>query len=563
MFLLGIICAADRLRMGMRWGHTQAPTVGIMQAAELCVSTASAPLECPDVLYYNAQLLHLPGTALPPFWAPPVRGRSPVAPEWLSLLDAEHLVAGLLDAGDGVRLTETRVFLSGNSTETVLLETAGGGTIRLITLNVSTALTSNESLSPFTSSCAAKRRRILHSGSIRLRAWWDGGVTADGGWPAGGVRRGCAEVNRARPSVDFPLSALWGPPNLYSRELALHPTLLVGETAKYGLHIALPMPFWRSACVMLKSDGVQDFDAKDGGSCKRTAVMDVRVSWADSAEYSEDGQAGYFFAPLGTTMLGEGTLSPNIIANVGRLSGSLIGMAHVASADSKFFVEGDILIRVDGCPTPAVWSSGYEDWFLGSHAYHCGEFTGTHHAYAKGNAGERLQMWQIRVLTADAVPFRSSLVVSVEGGGWEYSPRAVIQCLALIYAWPAPPLALTDYFCPSDEISVPAPPHAYEITAADGGVEEFALASHIAGFGLEHSLHMQGDRIPAETFLVRSRALAFSRPARVAFRVSVAANNNGVILRRLNDLRRPAGVAVVHVDGAAAGTWLASDRYRE
>jgi hypothetical protein len=569
MFLLGAICAARRLRMGMQWGHTSVPTVDIMRAAELCVSNTTARVECPNVMYYTAQLLHLPGAGLPHSWAPPAADRMPFGEHWLEMLDAERLVADLLEARDGARLAESRVELGGDSTETILLDAAGAGTIRLITLDAPAPAAGMGARAPACDAAcaAASRRRTLHSDAVRLRAWWDGGVSADGGWPAGEVRRRCAEVRQARPSLDVPLSALWGPPSLHSKALPLHPMLLVGETARYGLHIALPMPFWRSACVMLahnaSAEGSAGGAAGPGDSGDRALLFDVRVVWANGAEYGEGGQAGYFFAPLRTAALGEGTFSPNVVVDVRRLSGSLVGMVHTAAADSRHFVEGDILIRVDGCPTPAVWSPGYEDWFLGSHAYHCGHFVGLHHAYTVGYDGQRVRMWQARVLTADAVPFRSSLEVSLEGGDWEHFSRPVIQCLALVYGWPAPPLALTDAFTPGDELGAAAPPHGYEIVAEDGGLEEFALASHVAGFGLGRSLHGQGDRLPAETFLVRQRALALRRAARVTFRVAVAATNEGVILRRLSDLRRPAGVAEVRVDGVvAAGGWLASDRSR-
>ncbi len=42
--------------------------------------------------------------------------------------------------------------------------------------------------------------------------------------------------------------------------------------------------------------------------------------------------------------------------------------------------------------------------------------------------------------------------------------------------------------------------------------------------------------------------------------MAVAPNNDGVLLRRLVDLRRPVSAAQVTVNGASAGTWLSADR---
>ena len=37
------------------------------------------------------------------------------------------------------------------------------------------------------------------------------------------------------------------------------------------------------------------------------------------------------------------------------------------------------------CPSPAVWASGLEDWFLGGHFYWTRHYTGVHHAYDRAD----------------------------------------------------------------------------------------------------------------------------------------------------------------------------------
>lgn len=563
-YATGMLCARRRFRMGMRWMNTDAPMLDIMRQGEACVKSVQVQVQCPSTLYYNVQLLHIPLNAFPSHWHPPVPGRAPFDSRDIEASGLQ--VSSLDEAVDALRLIRRflnsslaaiksfDVTIGPDNRSEIVWSTEKAGVVRLLLID--------------TVMGGSERRVALHRSDVLLKAWWDGGVSsvAGVGWPDSYPRSSPCNGG-IEPSLSVSLASLWGPLKMFDADLPAHPTLLLGETDEYGLHVAFPMPFWESACIGLEFTGPADQES----IVFRVTVVAEETQVGAQHSYPADGTAGYFFVFQESRKLQEGLYSPsNYLINVTGLRGSLVGLLQFASSATQFFVEGDLLLWVDGCPSPAIWSSGYEDFFLGSHGYYVRDFNGPFHAYHRQDSPSGLETWQMRHLTADAIPFRDSLVGLVEGEGYApdmVEPNTFISSTALVYGWPTRGLVLTDELVPGDEVDAAgtSSPHRYFIDLGKGGkagagLTEYALATHIPSYGLDRSQHPPGRRIPSETFLVVARVLALEARASVSFRVGVDPDNVGVILRRLVDVRRPVSRADVTVDGEPAGTWFSADR---
>ena len=567
------LCASERIRVGMRWMDTKQTMVEIMRQGEACVSSLQAHIKCPSTMYYNVQLLHLSGPDLPLHWKTPLS--STVSPfnvqdvnslnlyegqQFSNLEDAlnplnliRSLLLSCMDHDQGAKnmynenqLTSKNITIGHNNSRHIIFEALGSGTIKLVVLN----LAGDQDL--------LLKQQILHSNDLRIQAWWDGGVSMDGRWPKGRSQN-CKEICAdplVGPSVDISLAALWGPEKLLDKAIPVHATYLLGETERYGLHLAFPMPFWESACVRLSYTGTAE-----------SIQLHTKIVFSLNLEYDRNGRAGYFFVQFTKIVLGPGHQSTNYVVNVSGLQGSLVGMSQLADSTSRFFVEGDLLIWVDKSPTPAVWSSGFEDWYLGSHGYFKRDYYGPYHAYSRADKNESVSTWQTRHLPIDAVPFRDSLLVFLEGEGFDDgNPNTLVETAALIYGWPTRGLHVSDIIVPADE-KIGINLHKYMITADhqnpelnESWIEDYALSSYFPGFGFERSQHRVAGRIPAEIFMAVPNILALKKPAAITFTVAIEPENAGVILRRLTDTRRSLSRAEVFVDGISMGMWINSDR---
>ena len=566
------LCASKRIRVGMRWMDTKQPMVEIMRQGEACVSSLQTRIRCPSTMYYNVQLIHLPGPDLPTHWKTP--RSSTVSPfnvrdvNSLDLyekqqfsniedaLDPLNLIAGLLlscrhdnqvtgNISNDNQLTSKNFTIGHNNPHHVIFDASGSGTIKLVVLNLA------GDKDPW------MKRQVLHSNDLRIQAWWDGGVSIDGRWPRGRTQH-CEDIwDSVAPSVDISLAALWGPEKLLDKPMPVHATYLLGETERYGLHIAFPMPFWESACVRLAYAGTAEF-----------IKLHTYVVFSKDLEYDRNGRVGYFFVQFTKIVLGTGHQSINYVVNVSGLQGSLVGMSQLADSNSQFFMEGDLLIWVDKSPTPAVWSSGFEDWYLGSHGYFKRDYNGPYHAYSRADRNKAVSTWQTRQLSIDAVPFRDSLLVFLEGEGFDDgNPNTQIESAALIYGWPTRGLHVSDVIVPSEEKNNAIGMHNYMIITEhqspesnESWIEDYALSSYFPGFGFEKSQHKVADRIPSEIFMIVPNILALKKSATITFSVSIELENAGVILRRLTDTRRSLSSAEVFVDGISMGMWINSDR---
>jgi hypothetical protein len=281
-------------------------------------------------------------------------------------------------------------------------------------------------------------------------------------------------------------------------------------------------------------------------------------------------------------------MKDNVLAEVRGVRGALALITAYVHAATQQFVEGDVRVWADGSPTPAVWESGWEDFFNGAHGYgddlhHCGEAAFAYDrvdppGWPGHNAHQRVHFFQARALAADAVTFEHSVRVAVEGLPVKFAGD--VRALVLFYGLPAPPLETTDWVRPADEWApgggggggtAAAARHGYTLTGvAPGTLAPYTLRSVVPSYGEESPITLlkcfrkvtelclfEGAR--GGVVLTRP-ALALPPGARAAFTVALAPTAERVFLRRLVDARFSVQRAALFIDGVYVRDIASADR---
>jgi len=273
-------------------------------------------------------------------------------------------------------------------------------------------------------------------------------------------------------------------------------------------------------------------------------------------------------------------MSGNVLGEGLGVRGSLMLLSMYVRAENKNFVEGDIRVWTDGSPTPVQWDSGFEDFFEGSHGYErvlhsCGEPFHTWDRAEPINWDEScwpnpcpIHFFQIRAMLADAIPFRDSWRIAIEGlGGSAKAYRAKVRAAHLVYASPAPPLTLSDWLEPGREEGSVTSPHAYTILAAPPGQmgahapQEYAHAASIPSFGETRPTEGLLEGVLGGEDLTIPRLFRVSPGSVISFTVALAPGARAVFLRRLVDLRVSVQTAHLWGNGVSLGQWVSSDRH--
>jgi hypothetical protein len=228
-------------------------------------------------------------------------------------------------------------------------------------------------------------------------------------------------------------------------------------------------------------------------------------------------------------------------------------------------VEGDIRAWADSAATPALWSTGFEDLFGGSHFYkHAPHRSEALFAWDRSAVSENVvHCFQMRTFMLDKLHFRQSLRVAIEQtvfSPWPMHGRAA----ALFYGLPAGGGA-SDAASFADELLVgnvsSRSAHEYELTAAEGTVATYDLSSVLPSEGEFDSqrISLQG------IYAIRSAAPMGNGGvgSAVSFTLRVPADAQLVELRRLVDVRYSVQRADIFVDGLFALEWLSTDRHYE
>lgn len=273
------------------------------------------------------------------------------------------------------------------------------------------------------------------------------------------------------------------------------------------------------------------------------AAARSEVTWARDARWaralSPHGEAGYFTTEShrGETTVGDDWV---VADRVGR--GKLVGVVqtmegHIASGNTRGYLEGDERVYVDGERTPQIYGTGTEDYYEAGWYFN----RGTYSAPFTGNTGHEVASLgcaiecdsTYRLMIGDSVAYRTALRFGIEPGPQADSP-ATYGSTAFLYAQPRYELRVTDVLDVADPASEAA--HGY---SAQGG-DPWQLTSTFEGDFDDARVSEDGR----------------SATAPVSFTVQTAKQNEGVVLRRMADQAESHQQVEVRVDGAHVGTWL-------
>jgi hypothetical protein len=551
------ICAHSRLRMA--WQHTQFnPSAHLLQQGSDCVSNN---LECEIAMYQNPSLLHFPGSRLPigimPFNAsiPAFNGRFlpiPSHPNVLETWSPFRLFREAIAGGDPARSVHKCGHVS-RTDEFILLEESRPGVITLFVLDFPE--------SPY----------LLHSSQIQIEADWDDGqgrLSIDLESLLGPARWGDGGDVPARKEC-FVFGEL---PRGCCANISNHTEISVPATG--GLYISLPMSWQKSARIRITVTGDENYGitdppmstlenwppwrrlSKESEIYLCAAVVIARVEIAISAMRGAIHVLGGFTNPTvgylqSSSLRSSGlsaSMSPNVatLIDVNNMSGSLVFLSVHLRCSRQFCVEGDIRTWTDENPTPSLWTSGFEDFFGGAHAYN---FVRHHHEsfvawdrYGPSQSSEHVHLFQTRTFGFEAPRFQHKFKMALE----VIDRNDVFSVsTALFYGVSVQAPTVTSIFRPSD-VFQRKNTYSYEIS---GLIEQYNLTSVVPSMGEESN----GGSLLTETVLAINSG-------RISFTVFILPLSRSVVLRRLVDIRRAVSRASVAIDGVSAGAWISSDR---
>ncbi len=288
-----------------------------------------------------------------------------------------------------------------------------------------------------------------------------------------------------------------------------------------------PMPYRSNATVSLYNGTGQTLSGIVG-----------EITSAPGPQWT-DADFGHF-----TTQSDRDRVTPHqdwLIADVaGR--GKFVGVAHtmeglITGGNTRNYLEGDERVYVDGAETPQLHGTGNEDFYEGGWYFNRGTFNApmngnTTHELGTGGCQYECDA-NYRLMLGDAIGYGNQLRFGIEHGPQNLDD-ATYGSTAFLYSQAGFGVRRTDSIDVGDPGSRAG--HAY----SDGSAPQRELTSAF-----------EGDR---DDITVSDAVRATS--GQVSFRVAVAGNNQGVLLRRVSDQAAGAQSAAVLVDGAAAGTWL-------
>jgi hypothetical protein len=298
------------------------------------------------------------------------------------------------------------------------------------------------------------------------------------------------------------------------------------------------MPFRQSARVALANVGAEPL----AGWTLRIAALDHTIGTrpaylhaaARAARVEPDGRDYVLLDASGTGHV------VAVVMTAGCAEAGRCGLAQTPGLDGAH-LEGDERVYVDGSRYPQIHGTGLEDFFSGGFYFIRGPFALPTHGNPAQTAttsprrpGLNLRS-MYRLLTGDAIPYRSHIRLAVEHGPTNDVP-AEMSSLVLYYAVPEASLLESDRI----EIGVASSEAAHDLVV-EGRIDR-TLTSSFRGDDSDVPITARG--FEAST---------------TRFRIAVDSGNTGVRLRRLADIAAGRQSAEVRVDGRSAGTWHTPD----
>lgn len=328
------------------------------------------------------------------------------------------------------------------------------------------------------------------------------------------------------PAVDAPIGSFFGMGEFGAANVR---SLPVGIDAADNLYVYFPMPFRTRAKIEL----VNDRGAALSGVAYEVQHKSFVGSFAD---------VGYFRTQFNAHLPAQDGSDVEIldVEGAGKFLGVTQSIAGPATPNaSRWYLEGDERVYLNGSNTPAIYGTGTEDFYDGAWYFEFGPFTrplsgAPRHVVEP--AGEGLysdKTSAYRFFTHNAISFHKGIRFSIEHGAAN-EEAANIWTLAYYYHSGALRAVITDTLDVGSESSETA--HGYTITGQTWtGTRTF---THEGDFD---DVEITDD----------GRAHTGSS----AFALAVDPANTGVILRRRLDQFIGDQAADVLVDGQRVGTW--------
>ena len=278
------------------------------------------------------------------------------------------------------------------------------------------------------------------------------------------------------------------------------------------LYCYFPMPFWKS----MKIELVNRQDRPLQAACE--------VGWSDGNPYPEDS-TGVFKVQFNDNVSVKAGEPDFANLNV-EGAGTLVGCVSRLTGD----IEGNFSIFTDGSQTPAVETTGGEDYF--NHSY------GIHPGICNAFSGGLAQNTGYRFHIIDYVPFLSSIKLTQDHAhGFTHDKDGTFLSAVYYYHTPKKFLVLTDSLDVGKPDSESA--HNYRVEGTEGKTR---LQTNTAGYeGNFNELITDEGRWTDKGSV---------------FKVKINPDNDGVRLRkRINQMAYHQEVDV-YVDGVKAGVWF-------
>ena len=330
---------------------------------------------------------------------------------------------------------------------------------------------------------------------LHLEAFWDGS---------------------AQPSVDVPLGDFFGS-GLGATTVTGLPVGMDGER----LYCFFPMPFATAALMRIVNTGTLSIDN-----------LSYTVRYTALAQAAES--VGYFHAKFLSQTPTTNGRDYLILDESG--AGHLVGVVQTMHGreGTRWYLEGDERIHVDGQLSPGLYGTGTEDFYNGGWYFEHGAFTLPVHGCPERNYTAPYEDTCYRFFLSDLIPFTTSIHVGIEHGG-SNEVMVDIRSVAFYYKVSQPLAGLTDELDVGDSASENA--HAYTVT---GGTWSGSISETYEGDDDNVTINDDGRRHNGTS----------------EFTVAVTPQvNGGVLLRRRMDYSHRDQEARVYVDDVLAGTW--------
>jgi len=276
------------------------------------------------------------------------------------------------------------------------------------------------------------------------------------------------------------------------------------------LYCFFPMPFWKSFRLELEN--------KSGGE----ASFDYEIGYSDVNPYPRESTGSFRIKYNNGVEVKKGQPDFPHLQIDG--SGHIVG----ASANLAGSIEGNFRTYVDGMKTPAIETTGGEDYFCHAFGIQVGLLTPFH-----GGLNDKIGY---RFHIADYVPFHSSIFFGQDHAhDYSHDMDGTFRSAVFYYWNPKQILVQTDSFDVGDVASEKA--HEYKIAGGKTRLQN-DMAAYEGNF--KEPFDDSGQWTSGES----------------SFRVKIDPDNDGVRLRkRINQIAYHQAVEV-SVDGKSVGVWF-------